>query len=36
MKNVVSKVVIDGNITHHLLVNKETDEQLCVVDAEWV
>ena len=33
--NVVSKLKMEENTTHHLLVNKETDEQLCILDVEW-
>lgn len=34
-QSVVSKLIIENERTHHLLVNKETDEQLCIIDAEW-
>ena len=33
--NVISKLKIENEKTYHLLVNKETDEQLCIVDVEW-
>lgn len=33
--SVVSKLKIENETTHHLLVNKETKEQLCIVDVLW-
>ena len=33
--SVVSKLKIENETTHHLLVNKETEEQLCIVDVLW-
>ncbi|MBR1754280.1 hypothetical protein IJ732_05525 [bacterium] len=32
---VVSKLVLNGDKTNHLLMNKETEEQLCLIDIEW-
>ena len=32
---VISQVEIDGNITNHLLKNADTNEEICLVMAEW-
>lgn len=33
---VISQVEIDGNITHHVLKNADTNEEICLVMAEWI
>ena len=33
---VVSSLITENNKTYHILTNEQTNEQLCILDAEWV
>ena len=33
--NILTKTYIENNITIHSLLNKETEEELCLIKAQW-
>lgn len=34
--NIISKLKTENNTTYHVLTNKETNEDLCLLEAQWI